>query len=585
MKIDSIEINSFSREEYTTNQTPQKSNLSGESLLIKGPNKSGKSLTFAAIAHVILGNESPLDISIGGGNDVSVGFTDGSEMYRGTPRRQYEITENNDDEKVEKLYETDEADEKLRAKIGTVDIVRNHFLPSETRFLPLERLFGSDRMDVVLSAIDRSAKLELEKKKEELKELRKRKTRVEDSLQPLNKDKSRRHKQVGQQESQKSDWQTIVTLSESGRLKEIQEQLNEKSEIQDRLNQLSKRERGLGRKITSKKNEIEALQRYENTVEEIIAEAITEFVCPICDEKVDTDTAKRRMRHGSCPFCDENRPAAQVKQHVREQKNETEGRPGKLSTEIAKHKTERSDIQSKIENLEEELPAISELNTLAVNELGKADSVEELEEKAKSELEKVSEKLEEYREDLAGIKLEIEEAENEAERIQERQEKVKSQIRDIDDRSFEDEISAFQDTLNKHFTNLGGKIGEASAIRFDEESGEITLLSENSEPRKYHRRSELSGSEIRLLNISFVLSLNDHATASNALNWEVLLLDEPFNNLDSEITETALNYLLGLPQQIMLTSSHDDVSSWFSRHNTLQLSRSETTQIQLAQFD
>lgn len=585
MKIDSIEINSFSREEYTANQTPEKKGLDGESLLIKGPNKSGKSLTFAAIAHVILDGESPLDVAIGRGNDVTVGFTDKSKMYRGPPRRQYVVMEEDNGEHVEKLYPKDEADEKLRANIGAVDIAKNHFLPSETHLLPLERVSGSDRTDVVQSAINRSAKLELEKKKAELKELRKKKTRLKDSLQPLSKDKSRRSNQVGQHESQKSDWGTIVELSESGRLREIQDRLNEKSEIQDQLNQLSKRERGLSRKITSKEKEIKALQRYQNSVEDIIAEAITEFVCPVCDGKVDTDTAKRRMSNGDCPFCDEERPAAQVKQSVREQKIETKGRPGKLSTEIAEHKTERSEVQSKLADLEKDLPVISELNTLAVNELEKTDSVEELEEKATVELEKVSEKLEEYREYLARIESEIEEVESQVKRIEERQEKVENRMQELKDRSFEDKFSTFQDTLNHHFSNIGGEVGEASAIRLDEESGKITLLSEDLEPRKYHRRSELSGSEIQLLNISFVLALNDHATESGALNWEVLLLDEPFSDLDNEITGAALDYLLELPQQIILTSSHDEVTSWFSTHNTLQLSRSETAQVQLTQFD
>lgn len=584
MKINSIKVNSFSRDEYTADQTPEKNNLGGKPLLIKGPNKSGKSLTFAAIAHVILSGESPIDVYIGGGTDVSIGFTDESKMYRGAPKRQYKVIEEEGDQPVEKIYKTDEADEKLRARTGPVDIVRNHFLPAETRLLPLERLSGRDRTDVVLSAIDRSAKLELERKIEELNELEKEETRIKDKFQPLNKDKSRLSYQVSQHESQKSDWESIVDLSESGRLREIQERLDEKTGIKDELNQLSKRKRGLTRKITSKKNDIDALKRYENSVEEIIAEAITEFVCPVCDGKVDTDTAKHRMSHGNCPFCDENRSAAQVKQHIQEQKAEAKGRPGKLSTEIAEHKTELSEVESRIEELEKELPAISELNSFAVHELEKTSSIEELEKKAESELAKVSENLEGYKENLARIESEIKETESEVEQVTARQNEIEGKIEELRERSFDERFSAFQETLNKHFTNIGGEVGEASTVQFDKESGEITLLSENSEPRQYTQRSELSGSEIELLNISFALSLNDHATESTMVNWKVLFLDEPFSNLDSEITETALDYLLEIPQQVVLTSSNENVASRFSEHDTLQLSRNNT-QAQLTRFE
>jgi DNA repair exonuclease SbcCD ATPase subunit len=584
MKINSIKVNSFSREEYTASQTPEISNLNGKNLLIKGPNKSGKSLTFAATAHVVLGQLSPLDVYVGGGTDVSVGFDDGSLMYRGTPERRYRVIEEGKDGPVEENFKKREADKKLRRRIGPKDIVRNHFLPAETQLLPLERLEGEDRISIVQSAIDTSAREEMENRSEKLKELEKKENRIEDSLEPLEKDKSRLNNQVGKKESQKADWGTIVELSESGRLEKIQRRLHERSEIHEEFINLSERERGLKRKITSKEKEVEALQRYKNSVEEIIAEAITEFVCPVCNEKVDTGTAKKRMGNGKCPFCNENRSAAQVKQHIEEQKSEMRGRPGKLTTEIAEHKTELERVQSEIEELEEELPAISELNSLAVSELEKADSLAQLEQKAQTELEKVSESLAEDRENLARIESEIEETKSEVDRIKTQREELKADLQKLEKERFGEDLINFQETLNAHFTNIGGELGEESKVGFDEETGEISLYSENSDPRKYERRTELSSSEIQLLNISFVLSLNDYAMKSTKIDWDVVLLDEPFTNLDEETSKQAIGYLLDLPQQVVLTSSDEQVSNWFQKKNTLQLTRSPT-QAQLDEFD
>lgn len=117
------------------------------------------------------------------------------------------------------------------------------------------------------------------------------------------------------------------------------------------------------------------------------------------------------------------------------------------------------------------------------------------------------------------------------------------------------------------------------------DNGEIELHSEDSEPRKYHRRSELSGSEIQLLNTAFVLSLNDHSTASGAVNFESILLDEPFSNLDNEVTESTLDYLQGLPQQIIVTSSNQEISPRFAPEQILHLTRSNTTQAQFSEFN
>jgi len=303
MKIKGFTVDDFSREEYTANQTPEIEATGGGDTLISGPNKSGKSLTFAAIAHALLGSKSPLDVSVGSGSNVSLRFTDDSEMVRGAPSNIYTARTSEDGETAIREFTSEEAESTLREATGPADLLSIHFLSSEAQLLPLELLTEDDRLEIIQAALDRPVQLELIQKESEIDEIEEQKNQLEDSLKPKTKDKSTLERQIGQFNSQVSDWSTIVELADSGRLHEINQELDDRAELKDKLTRLSERKRGLSRKITSKENELEEIERYENSVEEIIAEALTEFVCPVCDGKVTTEAAEKRMGSGKCPFC------------------------------------------------------------------------------------------------------------------------------------------------------------------------------------------------------------------------------------------------------------------------------------------
>jgi len=575
MKLSGFKIASFAKDEYTASQLPEKQGLNGESLLIRGPNRSGKSLTFNAILYGLLGPDAMIAARPGGGNKVWVTFDDGSRIFRGDPKRKYECESG--------PYEKDDADEKLDEKLGDTEILEQHFLHSHLDELPLENLKKRERIELVLAVTNLDTKEKAEKLQKELEEIEDKIVEKEDRVSPLEKQKRRSRLQVSQHEGQKEDWQNLDDLVKSGRLAEIEQTLENHTNIREKREELSKKRRGLSRKITSKQNEIEELKRYEQEVEDIIIEAMKEFVCPVCDERVDSQTANKRMDLSKCPFCKQEHSIQDLKDHLHKEKSESEGRPGELKEEIARHEEEIEEIEAEIENLEEELPVLSELNDLAVDKLKEeGKSIKEIKEEAEKKLPTVEENLEEYRNKLKETTENLDTIQDSLEELKEQKKAKKKQLARIQSESYSEEVRKFEEVWTSHFVSMSGELG--LEINLHENDGTISLPGGDDDPREYNRRGDLSDSEIQLLNLSFALTLNDFATDADLINWDCLVLDEPFSHLDQGTKESALEYISSVEQQVILTSSDDYVADQFSNSRTLELVRGKLVQTSLGDW-
>ncbi|WP_265109607.1 AAA family ATPase [Halosolutus halophilus] len=569
MKISGFTIKEFAKEEYTASQKPGIQNLNGESLLVYGPNRSGKSLTFNALLYGLLGHKETIATRSGKGNKVWITYSDGSRFFRGAPRRKYE--------KDSKTYEKDSADSELWKITGDTRILKQHFIHSHIDQLPLESLRSSELVDLILSVTDIGRKEEIDRLKKSIEDLNEEQIRTEDRISPLQRQRDKLQRQVSQFEGQLSDWETLLDLVAKGRLEKIETTLENHQEIRRRLEELSQKEHGLNRKINEKEKELNEIERYDGEVESLIIEAIKEFVCPVCEERVDSKSAENRLQRHKCPYCNQDHSVQELKDELRDKKSESETRKGELSIEIAKDKDKLSDIKNQINELEAEIPEISELNSLAVRKLREDNqSVDEIKEEANEEVSLLRESLDSHRDQLNEVEEKLENAKAMVQDTEEKLQENRDKLNELQLDSKRNEIADFEQTWSSHFKNLNGDLGQEVVI--DDTDGSIVLPGGDDGKRYYRRRGDLSDSEIQLLNISFILSLNEYGNDSDAINWSTVVLDEPFSHLDENIKKSALKYLLGVEQQIILTSSDEYVSDQFDEDHTIELQRKQFEQ-------
>jgi len=573
MKISGFKIDDFAKEIYTEDQTPQAHNLNGGPLLIHGPNTSGKSLTFNAILYAVLGVHQRLGVRPGGGNDVTVTFDDDSQFTRGDPKRKYSTDED--------VLKTREAEKALEDKLGNTEIIREHFLPSHLDELPLEHLNRSDRLGIILEVTNKASKRRIEEINNEIERLQQDIDDNHDRISPLKNRKRDLNRNVSNLEGYQSQWEQVLELSESGELSEIADKLSEREEFRQRLSELSSTKRGLDRKISQKKEQKDELQRYQASIEDIIVEALKEFICPVCDQRVSSNTVKKRLDESECPFCGDNHSIGSLKSHLQEKKSENEGEPERLATEIAELQSDLNDVEAKISDLESEMPEISKLNSLAVDRLDDGKSIDEIQREAKEELEERGKELDAKREELEHVESELDETRDTISELKQERDDLISELDQLESESYESAISTFEKSWTNHFQKLSGE--PELELLINRDSGAIALPGSGDDRRLYDRRGDLSDSEIQLMNLSFTLALNEHGNRTSAIDWGTIVLDEPFSNLDVDRRESSLSHLLQADPQIIMTSSDPAVIGEFEEHEKLELKRSSSKQATFAE--
>lgn len=564
MRLDSIEIRRFSRqEEYTSGKNPEKENINGENLLIKGENRSGKTLTFNALRYAILGD--PIGMSPGRGNAVEIGFTDGGRFFRGHPKALYEKGDGEEGDEIE----AGEAQDAFRDDTGPVDILENFFLHSRIEMLPLENLLEKDRLDLIRRITNPKHQMLIKRHSEAFEHLDLWVAEDEHRLDQLEDHIDEVRSRVNSFESQERREQSVIDMGESGQLNEILQVLNEHQELEQRLDELFKRQEGIRQELQQLSNRQDRARSYEKEVNELIKDAVADFVCPACRSSVTGPEAETRLDNNRCPFCYRKKSIKELQTELEDKKESTEGLADELQDEIDELKEEREEIWEEIERVRSQQPELTDFKPHTKRRLDEYDGdIQAVVDEAEDEIQKVREKLEQRRTELEELESEKDALEERLEELKESKDFALGTFEEYEDKSFNEAIEEFAEDWTSVLKAISTDIGQQIWIT---DEGEIYLPGSPSD--RAYSGEELSESERKLLNISFAITLQNYVNGE-LVPLNTIVLDEPSNHLDPANTEDLLDYMMQDDErQYVFTSSNEDIWNEVPERQTLDLER------------
>lgn len=561
MKVHGFKIEKFARPELTSGGTLGLQGVSEGNVLIRGENQSGKTHTFNALLYSLLGET--IALQRGHGNAVELQLSDDLEIFRGEPGK----TVHSEGQK----FGPNEAEDVIRSSVGSRDLIHTHFLHSRLSELPLERLSQSQRVSRVLDATSDNLNDQIIELEEQVEELKAEIERKEAERNSKERDRRRRQRQLSDIRSQQEKWSTVEELAESGRLAEISEALQRDPELERQIDELNSEKRSLITDIREKQNEKTRAKELEEETREIIIKALEEFICPVCEERVNRGEADSRLDDQRCPFCNQSTDIRETFRHLRTEKEQSEGKLEEIDRELQELRERKDEVESEIQSLKEERPEIADLNSYAIDQLKDRDhDIESVHTKAKEERTEAEEALEEYSEKLENIEEEITELNEDISGLEEEQKSKQARIEQLENEDVSTKLTDFEEAWNHHYQQIAPQVAEDIHLQ---RNGEIVLINDDGRRREYDRRGDLADAEVVLLNISFAISLNQIALDRGSIDWETIVLDEPFARLDRGLKEDAVDHLRNLDTQFILTSSDEYIWQEFNQAATLSLQR------------
>lgn len=561
MRVQGFNIEHFANPEYTRGGSHSLNSVSGGDILVRGENQSGKTHTFNAVLYGLLGET--IALQTGHGNSVELELSDGFNIFRGEPGRQ---VHDGDQE-----YGPEEAENAIQEAVGPRELIHLHFLPSRISELPLERLLPRQRIDRVLAASSDDLGRRITELQERVEQLDEEIERREAELSSLEREEKRRNRQLSNIKSQLEKWSTVEELAETSRLAEISDALKQDPVLERRINELTSKKRGLITDIREKQNERTRAKELEEETRDIIVKALEEFICPVCEERVNRSEAENRLDNENCPFCNQTTDIRGTVSNLEAEKEQSEGQLDEINQELSELQETHDEVDSQIKSLKAERPDISELNSYAVTLLRDFDhNIHEIYEKAVEKRGQAEEELENYSQKLQQLEQQIQEVEESLSNVtRERAETVET-MEQLEDEDVSTRISDFEQLWNQHYQDIAPQIAQEFNLERD---GQIVLQTDEERDREYDRRGDLADAEIVLLNISFTTALNETALNRGSVNWETIVMDEPLTRLDTGIKQDALDHLKDQDIQIILTSSDEYVWQEFDQAAVLNLER------------
>jgi DNA repair exonuclease SbcCD ATPase subunit len=567
MKLDTIDIREFSQQdEYNA---PRRESIEGETLLVKGDNRSGKTLTFNALRYILVGET--INVSPGRGSELEVEFTDGSRFYRGLPTMSYETGGEE--------FTANEARERLREDTGPRKLLEIHFLHSHIEKLPLERMSKSNLLDIIRSVTEPEQQSLLQYHTDAVDFLEWEISVANDRLRKFEETIDDVQKKVQSFERQEEQAEKIVLMGESGQLAEIQRILSEHQELDNELQRLFERKDGIRKQLSQKRNRRDQLRTYEKEVDELIAEAVNDFVCPACETSVPSQIAEERLDRNKCPFCDRRTSISDLQNELKQKQEDSEGVADEIQEEIDELEKEREEVQNEISRIKAELPSLEELDADAKRRLNRHDGdVQAVIAEAKEELDDVRTKLDSRSDELEELEDEAEVKEECVERLKDAKEFASTQAKELRTESHGKSVISFAEEWTKSFEAVAPSMSQEIGVS---KKGEVFLPGTPS--NRPYGGEHLSDSERQLLNLSFAITLNKFIDEKVA-TLDTIVLDEPFNHLDDTCTEQVLDFILAdKERQYVFTSSNRDVWDVVPESQVLKLNRS-SIQSELTEF-
>jgi len=547
MKISRIEVENFAIEE---SPTIAEDAISGDDLLLSGGNRSGKTLTFNAILYALYGRSGTFGVTPGQRSTVNVHFNNTDAVLRDRNH-----TYEHDDQSLD-------ADAGVRSYIGPKEDVRLQFITANPANQPISALSGEDLLNRIRALLSAENQTEIERHrraKHDLGHLREIRRRGEQkpSIRQLKEDLE--SLPISRTQNRIEEIEELQELIESGDIESISARLQAKDEVAERLDELYDRRRSLEDQIRQKRRELGDTSRYTQKVNDLIIDAIQEFTCPVCGRLVEEETARNRLPN-RCPQCGRERDLSELREKLREKVDSADDRIEELKEEIGELEEEVSEVKAEITELKESEPELHDLNQFIRTALKQAEhDIEQLRETTETELTQKREDLEEFEAQKDDLSTRLERRRELVDGIDSSIAAAEGQIEELEEEAFAEIREAFTDRLSEVYQEIAPNLGTEVGLTPD---GELEFPGTGSEGiRPYDR---LSSGEKRLVNLAFGLTVAQFAQENeDAHNWEVLVLDEPLTNLESDIQDAAARYLRDTDIQCIMTSPLDRVQSHF----------------------
>jgi len=568
MRIDSLDIEEFAGGEHRGMEIES---VSSDSQLLRGGSRTGKTLTFNAILYNLLGAQHTIDLATGRQNEVELEFTDETRFFRGNPEAEYE--------RDGETLQGSTASEAFSEDLGDTTLLKSLFVHSHIGKMPLDDLSRSQRTKLIRSVTNRELEQRISRLEDAEEQLDELVIETKDTKRRLSEEESDLDRQISDLESQKEKYDRLESQIESGELAELSQQPKKDEQVEDRLDELFKEKEGLRKRLRKLPRKKRKQENYESEVNDIIAEAVNDFVCPTCDRRITTEKAKNRIQRGYCPYCGRNHSLDELKQRLSRKIEESDDLLDDLKEEIEELQEQRDEVSDQIDELKEDRPELEELDGFTKRRLDNYDhNIQQVRDHVQEELESISTSLEELESERESLDEQIERVEQKFEAYSDAYDHASELVDELAEESFEAGIQEFSEAWEEAYNQMNSNLQLEISIS---EEGRIQFPGRNN-LREYDRGGNLSGSELHLLNISFACTLGSFATESGVVDWDAIVLDEPFSNLqEEENREAALEYILSLDKQTIVTTSNTSIDSRFDQVEVLER---EPLQTQIGDF-
>lgn len=557
MRIKRVSVDGFASGEHRGLEVES---IDGGSLLLRGGSRTGKTLTFNAIIYNLLGAQETIDLATGRQNEVEIKFTDGKKFFRGNPEADYDNGEEG--------FSGSEASDKFADDLGETKLVKSHFAHSHIGKMPLDDLSRSQRISLIRSVTNKELEQRLTRLQDAEAQLNQLVIEAQDTRRRVSEKQEDIEQQISSLESQKKKYQQLQEQISSGELAALSEQLKRDEELEERLDNLFKEKESLRKRLRKLNRKKRKQQNYESEVTQIIAEAVNDFVCPTCDRRITTEKAKNRIDRGYCPYCGREHSLKELKYKISEKINQSDGLLEELESEIDESQERRSEINDQVKKIQEQKPEIENLDGFVKRRLDNYDhDIDRVKDHVAEELEGIVRNLDKLQSRKEDIDEKFKQTDQKAIAYSEALESTTEKVEELTEKSFDADIKIFAEAWEEAYNQMNSNLD--LEINMTEE-GDIRFPGQNN-LREYDRGGNLSGSELHLLNISFVCTLSQFATENDALDLDTLVFDEPFSNLQEEDNlNAALDYLLNLEKQLIITTSNESLDSRFDNVKILE---------------
>jgi DNA repair exonuclease SbcCD ATPase subunit len=562
MKISRLNIKNFAIEE---SPTINEDSIGGDDLLLYGGNRSGKTLTFNAILYALYGRSGTFGITPGQRSNVNVYFDNADAVLRGR------------DHTYESKNQSLTADEGVKENIGPREEVRLQFIPANLANQPISNLSQEELLNRIRGLLSAKNQDDIERHRRakhdlgHLKEIRRR-GEQEPGIRQLKKDLNTLP--VSRTQNRIEEIEELKDLIESGEIESIRDRLQAKDDVAERLDELYDRRRTLEDRLKQKRRELGDTSRYTQKVNDLIIDAIQEFTCPVCGRLVEEKKARNRLPN-RCPQCGRDRDLSELREQLREKVDRVDGRIEELKEDIGELEEELSTVKAEIVEAKESEPELNELTQFVRTALKQAEyDIDQLRETTEKELTQKREDLEEFESQKKELSIRLKRRQELVDAFNNSISVADTRIEELEDESFTEIREVFTDRLSEVYQEIAPNLGTEVGLTPD---GELEFPGTGSEGiRPYNR---LSSGEKRLVNLAFALTVAQFAQEDNDTHsWEVLVLDEPLTNLESDIQDAAARYLRNVDIQCIVTSPLHRIQSHFQdgQSQIIQLDRIST---------